>query len=128
MRMENAELDRRSKASYRFAMKIRRIRYLICARVHRDAEETFDETTNERILGNETGNLEIVLLSGMGNATFLKAMSRQTVMMAPDKIRDAFGRESGAAAVKSLTGNIGNARKVLREQLRDLVGAVPKVE
>ena len=64
----------------------------------------------------------------MGNATFLKAISRQTVMMAPDKIKDVFGRENGAAAVKSLTGNIGNARKVLREQLLELVGMVPKVE
>ena len=125
--MENAELDRRSKASYRFAMKIRRIRYLICARVHRDAEETFDATTNERILGKETGNLEIILYSGTGRS-FLKAMSRQTIMMGPAKVQDVFGREDGAAAVKSLTGNIGNARKALREQLLELVGNVPRVE
>ena len=116
-------MDRVAKKSYRFGMKIRRVRYLISCNVHRDAEQTTDDVGN-RVMGKETGSMGVVLMSGFPRLP----LTRQVVMFKPPEIKQVFGRDTGAKAVKALAGDVGTARQVLREQLLKIVGSVPRVE
>ena len=122
MKRENATLARIETKSYRFGVRIRGVLYLACANVHRTSEETRDENTNERILGEDTGGLEVVLTSRFARRTNVK----QVIIFGQNKVRDMWKRESGGMAVKSLRGNVGNAREVLKKQLVTLVGNVPR--
>jgi|TARA_B110000091_G_C13381908_1_gene296504 hypothetical protein len=102
--------------------QVRGILYLAKAHVHRLGEETRDENTNARIQGESTGGLEIELTSKFVAGT----LQKQKVVFGVDKVRDVFKKEDGANAVKALSGNVGNARMVLRNQLTALVGNVPR--
>jgi hypothetical protein len=121
-RREHEELARIETKSYRFGLRVRGILYLAKAHVHRLGEETRDENTNARIQGESTGGLEIELTSKFVAGT----LQKQKVVFGVDKVRDVFKKEDGANAVKALSGNVGNARMVLRNQLTALVGNVPR--
>ena len=121
-RRENATLARIETKSYRFGLRIRGVVYLASANVHRTSEETRDENTNARVLGEETGGLEVVLTSRFTRRTNVK----QVIIFGQDKVRDMWTRENGGMAIKALRGDMGNAREVLRKQLMTLVGNVPR--